>query len=140
MQTHKIEKKKEDAGTGGGDAQPKAAAAGGQEQKKEKYKHEGDSVNTEVRVTGKRIEFYTGDKLVGHYDKGSNTWELNESGGKFKVIIKSDSIVCQNGGPSKSFMVDNSHVHMKFGAFAIFVDEGGCWSTQPIEIKPDPTL
>jgi len=139
MQTHKIEKKKEEAGGSGGAKAGTLAAAGGQEQKKEKYKHEGDSVNTEVRVTGKRIEFYTGDKLVGHYDKGSNTWELNESGGKFKVIIKGDSIVCQNGGPSKSFMVDNSHVHMKFGAFAIFVDEGGCWSTNPIQIKADPT-
>jgi len=141
MQTHKIEKKKEGAAGGGGGAQAGtlAAAAGGGEQKKEKYKHEGESVNTEVRVTGKRIEMRTGDKLVGHYDKDSNTWELYESGGKFRVIVKSDKIICQNGGPDKSLMVDNNHAHIKFGGNSIFVDGAGCWSTVPIQIKGDPT-
>lgn len=135
MQTHKIEKKKDTGDSGGASAG--TLAAGGQEQKKEKYKHEGESVNTEVRVTGKRIEFYTGDKLVGHYDKGSNTWELYESGGKFRVIIKGDKIICQNGGNDKSMMVDNTHTHMKFGGNAIWVDAMGCWTSKEIVVKPD---
>jgi len=138
MQTHKIEKKESNGQSSGPAAATRAGETSGGQQK-EKYKHEGDSVNTEVRVTKERIELRTGDKMVGHYDKGSNTWELYESGGTFRVIIKGDKIVCQNGGTSKSMVVDNSHVHMKFGAYAIFVDEGGCWSTVPILTKADPT-
>lgn len=40
----------------------------------EDYKHEGDTVNTEMRATGKRIEFRSGDNVVGYFDKGSSTW------------------------------------------------------------------
>jgi hypothetical protein len=40
----------------------------------EDYKHEGDSVNTEVRTTAKRIEFRSGDDVVGYYDKGAKKW------------------------------------------------------------------
>jgi hypothetical protein len=36
----------------------------------EDYKHEGDSVNNEMRVTKKRIEFRAGDKVVGYYEGG----------------------------------------------------------------------
>jgi phage gp45-like len=136
MQTHKIEKKKPaEAGSPGAAPTQHAAAGGGQSQ--EKYKHEGDSVNTEVRVTAKRIEFYSGDKLVGHYDKTGNVWELYESGGKCKVIIDGSKIVCQYQDSSKSMRVDSSHTHIKFGGNAIWVDAGGCWSTVPIEIKAD---
>lgn len=141
MQTHKIEKKK-DGGDGGGSAgaqaTTQAAAGGGGEQKKEKYKHEGDSVNTEVRVTAKRIEFYNGDKLVGHYDKEANRWELYESGGTLRVIIDGSKIVCQHGDNSKSMRVDASHTHIRHGANMIWVDDAGCWSSVPIEIKVDP--
>jgi phage gp45-like len=38
------------------------------------YKHEGETVNTEVRATASRIEFLDGDNVVGYYDKGSQTW------------------------------------------------------------------
>jgi phage gp45-like len=141
MQTHKIEKKKEGAGGGsGGPSAQLTAAAGGGGQQQEKYKHEGDSVNNEVRITAKRIELRTGDKIVGHYDKDSNTWELNESGGKFKVIVTGDKVICQNGGVDKSLMVDNSHSHIKFGGNSIWVDAGGCWSSMPIVVKPDPNF
>jgi phage gp45-like len=141
MQTHKIESQPSGQSTGGGGAsaqQLDASGSSGGQQQKEKYKHEGDSVNTEVRVTGSRIEFYSGDKIVGFYDKSSNVWTLNEVGGNLKVIIDGSKIVCQYGDASKSLRVDSGHVHMKFGANAIFVDAGGCWSTVPIQIKADP--
>jgi phage gp45-like len=52
------------------------AAAGGQQSKQSKqdYKHEGETVNNEMRVTKKRIEFRSGDDVVGYYDKQSKTW------------------------------------------------------------------
>jgi phage gp45-like len=142
MQTHKIEKQQSGGSSGGGSgasAQQLDASSGGSSggQQQEKYKHEGDSVNTEVRVSAKRIEFYNGDKIVGFYDKSNNTWTLNESGGNLKVIIDGSKIVCQYGDNSKSLRIDGSHAHMKFGTNAIWVDAGGCWSSVPIQIKPD---
>jgi phage gp45-like len=126
MQTHKI------------DSQQSGQSSSGSQQQ-QKYKHEGDSVNTEVRVSASRIEFFNGDKSVGFYDKGSNIWTLNEVGGNLKVIIDGSKILCQYGDLSKSLRVDSSHVHIKFGGNAIFVDAGGCWSTVPIQIKGDPS-
>lgn len=38
------------------------------------YKHEGESVNNEMRVSAGRIEFRSGDTVVGYYDKQSATW------------------------------------------------------------------
>jgi phage gp45-like len=40
------------------------------------YKHEGESVNTEVRCTKDRIEFRAGDSVVGYYESSSQTWFL----------------------------------------------------------------
>lgn len=40
------------------------------------HKHEGESVNTEVRCTKNRIEFRAGDDVVGYYDKAEETWYL----------------------------------------------------------------
>jgi hypothetical protein len=40
----------------------------------EDYKHEGDSVNTEVRCSKNRIEFRAGDKVVGYYDVKEDKW------------------------------------------------------------------
>jgi hypothetical protein len=45
-----------------------------QQQQQKKHKHEGDKVNLEMRVNKKRIEFRSGDKVVGYYDKDSATW------------------------------------------------------------------
>jgi hypothetical protein len=49
---------------------------GGQQQQKKEFKHEGedDKINHEVRVTKKRIEFRSGNKVVGYYDKGEDKW------------------------------------------------------------------
>ena len=88
----------------------------------EDYKHEGDTVNTEVRANKSKVEFRTGDTAVGHYDKDAKEWQLTSS-----------------GDDSKSVKVTDNHAHIKIGGNSIFVDSGGCWSTQPIQIKGDPT-
>jgi len=140
MQTHKIEKKQGgQSGNGSTGVQALEGSGGGtgQQQQQEKYKHEGDSVNTEVRCDKNRIEFYNGDKLVGFYDKGANKWELFEVGGNLKLIIDGSKIIGQYQDSKKSFRVDSTHAHIKFGDNAIFVDDGGCWSTMAIDIKPD---
>jgi hypothetical protein len=41
---------------------------------REDYKHEGDTVNTEMRASAKRIEFRSGDDVVGYYDKQAKKW------------------------------------------------------------------
>jgi hypothetical protein len=141
MQTHKIEKQQ--GGSSGGSSGPSAqqqdasggSSSGGQQQ--EKYKHEGDSVNTEVRVSSSKIEFYTGTKLVGVYDKGSDTWTINESGGNFKLIISPSQVIGQYQDKSKSFRVDKDHTHIKYGGNAIWVNKDGCFSSQAIVISPD---
>jgi phage gp45-like len=46
------------------------------DQAKQDYKHEGKTVNTEVRVTKKKIEFYNGDQQVGEHDKQSQKWNM----------------------------------------------------------------
>lgn len=104
----------------------------------ENFKHEGDTVNTEVRASKDRIEFRTGDDLVGHYDRPSNTWEIYEKSGTFRIIIAGDKILCQRGDNTHSLRVDATHVHMRWGGNAIFVDNAGCHSTVPIDVVPDP--
>jgi hypothetical protein len=55
------------------------------------------------------------------------------------VFIDKDKILCKFGNDdNKSMRVDASHTHIKHGGNAIFVDDGGCWSTVPIQIKADP--
>ncbi|HEV8503726.1 MAG TPA: phage baseplate assembly protein [Casimicrobiaceae bacterium] len=102
------------------------------------YKHEGDTVNTEVRCTASKVQIMSGDTPVATYDKGANTWTLNESGGSFKVIIKGDQIACQFKDNDHSLRIDQTHIHMKFGGNAIWVDSGGCWSSVPIQLAGDP--
>lgn len=119
MQTHKIEKKEGGGGSGGGGGGGASAGsqsadtrvsegggidsgggiptsptgvggsggAGGQE--KEKYKHEGEKINTEVRCTADRIEFRAGDKVFGYFEKSTETWYLT---GKIAKMEFSDSI------------------------------------------------
>jgi hypothetical protein len=68
-----VEKKKQErkkSGGGGGGGGPSAQ---GQQQQQD-FKHEGESVNLEVRVNKKRIEFRSGDTVVGYYDKAGKTW------------------------------------------------------------------
>jgi uncharacterized FlaG/YvyC family protein len=66
-----VEKKKQERQKQG---QQQAAGGGQQQNKHEDFKHEGESVNTEVRCTKNRIEFRTGEKVVGYYDVKEDTW------------------------------------------------------------------
>lgn len=43
-------------------------------QKAEEHKHEGETVNLEVRTTKTKIEFRAGDDVVGYYEKSSKKW------------------------------------------------------------------
>jgi phage gp45-like len=61
-------------GGNGGGTVATLAAAKSPTKDQSKYKHEGESVNTEVRCTKGRIEFRAGDKVVGYYDVGADTW------------------------------------------------------------------
>ena len=87
-----VEKKKQDrpkrggggdgGGGGGGDgggagASTRADASSGSGQsggQQQDFKHEGESVNLEMRVSKKRIEFRSGDDVVGYYEKESKKW------------------------------------------------------------------
>jgi hypothetical protein len=69
----------QDGGSSGGSASPSARDSGGTSGQsggqQQDYKHEGESVNNEMRVSKKRIEFRDGDdSVVGYYDKQSKKW------------------------------------------------------------------
>jgi phage gp45-like len=106
MQTHKIDKKQDSgSSSGGGSAGAQAtqlAAGGGSSgsQQQEKYKHEGDSVNTEVRTTNGTIEFYApGDKKVGLYDKSAKRWFFDVDGaGSCTLEMLADKMTLTVGG------------------------------------------
>ena len=63
---------------GGGSGGTLAAGqyASGSAQQSQDFKHEGESVNHEVRVTKGRIEFRSGDSVVGYYDGQSKKWSF----------------------------------------------------------------
>lgn len=43
------------------------------------HKHEGETVNCEVRCTKDRIEFRAGDEVFGFFDKNAKKWNFNGS-------------------------------------------------------------
>jgi hypothetical protein len=108
------------AGVAGRILKPGEYASGNDQQSKD-YKHEGESVNHEVRVTKGKVEFYSGDSAVGYYDKASTTW-----------------IHMAGGDATKSVKVDGKHAHIKIGNNSVWVDSSGCWSSTEIQIKADP--
>src|SRR5579885_3132532 len=94
-----VEKSKQPAVAGGSTSQELQQA----QQSQEDYKHEGETVNTEVRVDKKRIHFYDGDTEVAYYDKQSQTWvfkckdyQVDASG---DVTIKAKGACNINGNP-----------------------------------------
>ena len=101
MQTHKIEKQQQAGGASQAGAQAQQqAAAGGAAQQQEKYKHEGDSVNTEVRCTSKQNRVLApGDKLVGVYNKAAKRWFLDVGGaGTCTLEMLADKMTLTVGG------------------------------------------
>lgn len=97
-----------------------ASALSADATQEEKYKHEGQSVNTEMRVSENHIEFFAGDEKIAYYDRGSKRWNLHTPGDK-----------------KKSVMAHSDHSHIRHKDFRIWVDKDGCWSTVPIQIKQD---
>jgi hypothetical protein len=70
-------------GSGGGGSSGGASGAAvsardssstGQSGSQQDFQHEGQSVNLEMRVSKKRIEFYSGETVVGYYDKQASKW------------------------------------------------------------------
>jgi phage gp45-like len=105
MQTHKIDKQQSQSSSGGSagaQATLQDAGSSGGSSQQEKYKHEGDSVNTEVRSTVNKVEFYApGDKLVGVYDKSAKRWFLDVGGaGTCTLEMLSDKMTLKVGGSS----------------------------------------
>src|SRR5262249_48819636 len=96
-----------------------ADSSGGQQQQ-ERYKHEGDSIKTQMKLDGKKITYNDADKEVGHYDTGNKDW-LHHDG----------------QGATHSMRADKNHSHIKHGGNHIWVDDGCCWSSKPIQIKGD---
>lgn len=68
-----VEKKKQQRKKSGS-SEGSGSGGTGQGQSQQDFKHEGESVNLEVRVNKKRIEFRSGNDVVGYYDKSSKTW------------------------------------------------------------------
>jgi len=114
------QQRKSQALNSGGGAQPGGRANGGSGGQQQQYKHEGDSVNTEARFSKQKIEFFDASTNVGYYDRQRKRWSIN------------------NGHDLQSCVADQNHVHIDFDGMAVWVDAGGCWSSQPIQIKPDP--
>ena len=136
---HVVKKAQERGKVGAQNVRPLSAREqAAADQKKADYKHEGDTVNTEVRCTASKVQIMSGETPVATYDKGANTWTINESGGNFKVIITGTQIAMEYKDNNTSLRVDQQHVHMKFGGNAIWVNGGGCWSSAPIQLMGDP--
>jgi len=105
----------------GGQGSQLAADGGGQGgQQQQDYKHEGDSINTEVQLTSGKINFNDGGGNVGFYDNQKKDW-LHHDG----------------KGATHSMRADKGHSHIKHEGAHIWVD-GACWSSMPIQIKDDP--
>ena len=85
MQTHKIEDKQ--ASSTSTSPAPSTRDGTSGQQTQEKYKHEGDSVNTEVRCTAGKINFLTGDTVIGSHDKTASQWNF---GGKQHIVTATD--------------------------------------------------
>ncbi|MCA1452830.1 phage baseplate assembly protein [Bradyrhizobium sp. BRP22] len=112
VQKKKQERKK--SGQGGGGGASAGTREGGQQQaaNHEDYKHEGETVNTEVRATKNKIEILDGETVVATYDKQAKSWTFESAN---KMTIK-----C-SGGPTEIWGKP-----IKFN--------GGGTSTQPFEV------
>jgi phage gp45-like len=69
-----VEKQKQPRQSSGAGGQSGGSTGGSSSSSSQDFQHEGQSVNNEMRVTKKRIEFRSGDTVVGYYDKASATW------------------------------------------------------------------
>jgi hypothetical protein len=84
------------------------------------YKHEGDSVNTEVQLTSGKINFNDGGGNVGYYDNGKKDWLLHDG-----------------SGANHSARADKKHTHIKNDGGHVWV-QGATFKSMPFVVKPDP--
>ena len=71
------------------------------DQAKQDHKHEGETVNTELRVTKKKIEFRNGDEVVASHDKQSKKWDYK--GKEFNVTSEDNA----NINPGKNTNINS---------------------------------
>jgi hypothetical protein len=83
-------------GASGGGVSARADSGGSSSGSAQDYKHEGETVNTEIRATKKDIQILDGETVVGRYDKASGTWTFSS---KTITLTASDSMTveCKNG-------------------------------------------
>jgi phage gp45-like len=99
------------------------------------YPHHGKAVNTEVRLSAGKIEFYDGSTLVGAYDKASKTWVLET--GPCILTVAPDKIVGQYGTTTK-FAVNSIGAQIKRGVHHASITDDGNLTDRPWVITPDP--
>jgi hypothetical protein len=92
-----VEKQKQQRPQQSSGSQSGSSTGGSGSSSSQEFQHEGQSVNLEMRVSKKRIEFYSGTTVVGYYDKASSTWCFI---GKVKLGTESASnpVYGVNGG------------------------------------------
>jgi|SRR5262245_20911884 len=111
-----VEKKKQDR-------KPQKRQPGQQVREEDRYKHEGETVNTEFRVNKSRMEFRVGDGVNGYYDKEAKRWGFH-----------------LEGDNKKAYEGTKEWTLLRFGEDAVWIDKDGIWSSKPIQQKspPDP--
>jgi hypothetical protein len=106
---------------GGGAGGGAGASTGGlPDDSKSGYKHEGDSVNTEVQLNSSHINFNDGGGNKGYYDNGAKDWCHMPTGSK-----------------EKSMRADKEHTHIKNDGGHVWV-KGATFKSMPFVVKPDP--
>jgi hypothetical protein len=86
----------------------------------QRYKHEGDSINTEVQLTSGKINFNDGGGNKGFYDNGKKDWLYHDG-----------------SGATHSMRADKTHSHIKNDGGHVWV-QGAPFKSMPFVIKPDP--
>ena len=83
--------------SGGASAGTRAAEGGGGDQSNGKdHKHEGETVNTEIRATKKKIEILDGETVVAVYNKEDKSWTFKTD--KITVEAKNElTLKCSDG-------------------------------------------
>lgn len=75
-----------------------AGATTQQGQQNQNFQHEGQTVNTEVRVTKTDIQILDGETVVGRYDKASGTWTFTSQ--NITLTASSHLTLECTGGPT----------------------------------------
>jgi len=88
-------------------------------QQDERYKHEGDEVNTETRHYAGSINHYDGASEAGHYLRKGKDW------------------LYHGGNVEKSMRADENHAHIKGNGAHVWC-QGVPMKSAPFIIKPDP--